>query len=120
MKKRSILCLALGIALAGCTDSKPFSAMKPPEPVVADPGTEGNGDFTVGPEYTNHADFAVKENAAKGTVKEFTISSSESKLYPGIKGAYQRRVIVYVPPGYVAGTPAPVMIVQDGPQWLPR
>jgi enterochelin esterase-like enzyme len=40
--------------------------------------------------------------------------SSQSTIYPGRKGAYTRNVWLYVPSQYVAGTPAPFIVVQDG------
>ena len=48
------------------------------------------------------------------------MNSEESKIYPGIakrvEGTvpYKRRVAVYVPSQYLAGTPAPFIVVQDG------
>jgi enterochelin esterase-like enzyme len=42
------------------------------------------------------------------------MSSADSVIYPGDRGDYTRTVWVYVPPGYVPGTPAPIIVVQDG------
>src|SRR6202142_4616133 len=74
-----------------------------------------------------------------GSVIEFTMSSADSKYYPGIardKGtfgtpapdnpaelvvttshpaAYTRKVAVYVPKDYVPGTTAPFIVGADGP-----
>src|SRR6266516_706395 len=48
------------------------------------------------------------------------MKSEDSRIYPGIAKnqpgtvPYQRLVCVYVPKQYVAGTPAPFLVVQDG------
>ena len=75
----------------------------------------------------------------QGAVYEFTMSSADSRIYPGIArdagtsgtpdpgnpaklvvttshpAAYARRVAVYVPKQYVAGTVAPFIVGADGP-----
>lgn len=76
--------------------------------------TQGDGDFKIGPKYANAPELTVKEGVSKGAVHEFTMNSEESKIYPGIKGPYKRKVCVYIPAQYVAGTAAPFIIVQDG------
>jgi enterochelin esterase-like enzyme len=75
---------------------------------------QGDGDFTIGPDYTNAPELTPREGVPKGTVHQFTMPSTESKIYPGLKGPYSRKVWVYVPSQYAAGTPAPFIIVQDG------
>ena len=78
----------------------------------------------------------------KGSVIEFTMNSSESKIYPGIArdantfgtpdpadpaklvvttshpAPYTRKVAVYVPKQYVPGTVAPFIVGADGPDTL--
>src|SRR5204862_7985121 len=44
----------------------------------------------------------------------FTMNSEDSKIYPGLKGPYKRKVCVYIPAQYVAGMPAPFIVAQDG------
>jgi len=62
----------------------------------------------------------VREGVPKGAIHEFTMDSEESKIYPGIARnrpgtvPYKRKVQVYVPSQYVAGTPAPFIVAQDG------
>lgn len=73
-----------------------------------------DGDYTIGPLYTNAPELAVRPETPKGTIHEFTMDSAESKFYPGLTGPYRRKVYVYVPHQYVAGTPAPFIVVQDG------
>src|SRR3954453_10754936 len=86
----------------------------------ADPGTDGDGEHTIGPDYADAPELKVKEGVPRGELHEFTMNSEDSKIYPGIaKGKtgvvpYKRKVWVYVPKQYVAGTPAPFVVAQDG------
>lgn len=81
----------------------------------------------------------VHEGVPQGMVYDFTIPSTDSKIYPGIArdagtfgtpdpknaakldvttshpAAYTRRVSVYVPKQYVPGTVAPFIVGADGP-----
>jgi iron(III)-enterobactin esterase len=81
----------------------------------------------------------VQDGVPQGTVYNFTMSSADSKMYPGIArdagtfgtpdpadpaklvvttshpAPYTRRVAVYVPKQYVAGTTAPFIVGADGP-----
>jgi iron(III)-enterobactin esterase len=75
---------------------------------------QADGDYTIGPLYTNAPELAVREDVPKGTIHEFTMVSSESKSYPGLTGPYERQVYVYVPSQYVPGTAAPFIVAQDG------
>ncbi len=75
---------------------------------------------TIGPAYADAPELTAADGVRRGVVHVFTLSSSDSKIFPGIaKGRpgvvpYERRVAVYVPPQYVPGTPAPFLVVQDG------
>jgi iron(III)-enterobactin esterase len=92
---------------------------------VKDPGTEGDGDFTNGPTFTNSPDFVMK-NVPHGRIFNFTMNSVDSKIYTGMDStlnaanqhAFTRAVSVYIPMQYVDGAEAPFMIVQDGPGHL--
>jgi enterochelin esterase family protein len=98
------------------------------------PPVTGNGNYILGP---THPAAMVE----RGTVHNFTMSSADSKIYPGIvrrpggrgqedptnparlnvesgPGPYTRRVAVYVPAGYQAGTIAPLIVGADGPDNL--
>jgi enterochelin esterase-like enzyme len=81
----------------------------------------------------------VNTNVPQGTVHEFTMSSVDSKIFPGIArepntfgtpdpadpaklvvttshpAPYTRKVAVYVPRQYVPGTVAPFIVGADGP-----
>ena len=67
------------------------------------PRSLADGDFKIGPPYTDAPELKVKDGVPKGTLHEFTMDSQDSKIYPGLKGAYKRKVAVYVPNQYVAG-----------------
>jgi enterochelin esterase-like enzyme len=71
-------------------------------------------EFRIGPNYTNAPELTANEGVPKGKVYHFTMDSSDSKIYPGLKGPYHRAVWVYVPSQYVSGTPAPFIVAQDG------
>ena len=77
-------------------------------------GALADGDFKIGPTYANAPELTVKDGVPKGVLHQFTMSSEDSKLYPGLKGPYKRKVAVYVPSKYVPGTSAPFIVVQDG------
>jgi enterochelin esterase-like enzyme len=102
------------------------------------PPANADGNFIVGPTHTPAPEFTAQDGVPKGKVIEFTMSSADSKIYPGIvrdegtygtadpndptklvvttshPGPYTRHVTVYVPAQYVAGTAAPFLVDQDG------
>ena len=93
----------------------------PTPPLTAPPTPDKDGNFVIGPPYTPAPELTVKEGVPHGKIHEFTMDSKDSKIYPGIAcsqpGAvvpYTRQVAVYVPAQYVAGTPAPFIVAQDG------
>ena len=87
-------------------------------PVFADDAANGN--FTIGPDYTNAVETIVRTNAPHGIIHVFTMDSTDSKIYPGIAKnqtgvvPYKRQVCVYVPQQYVPGKAAPLIVAQDG------
>lgn len=91
-------------------------------PASAEPPQKfADGEFTIGPDYVDAPELKVKDSVPRGEVKEFTMNSEDSKMYPGIAKTkpgevvpYKRKVWVYVPKQYVPGTPAPFIIAQDG------
>src|SRR3954463_151095 len=59
----------------------PFKVLKTGE----NPPLNVDGNFVVGPEYTPAPERKVVEGVPRGTVKQFTIDSKETKLFnPGI------------------------------------
>lgn len=101
-----------------------------------------DGNFILGPTHTAAPESTVHADVPQGTVIEFTMSSAESKFYPGIArdpgplgtpdpndpaklvvttshpAPYMRKVTVYVPKQYAAGTAAPFIVGADGPDRL--
>src|SRR5580704_448296 len=77
-------------------------------------------EFTNGPDFMPAPETVVRTNVPHGQLYEFTMDSHESRLYPGIAKTqpgivpYQRKVCVYVPQQYMAGTPAALIVAQDG------
>jgi len=108
--------LALGMQMmwaAGCGATAPAGTQASASIAV---GTEGDGDFKIGPKYTNAPEMTVKEGVPKGVMHDFVMKSEDSKLFPGLKGPYKRKVVVYVPSQYVAGKEAPFIVAHDG-EW---
>jgi enterochelin esterase-like enzyme len=110
-----------------------------PDGTVPSPTADGN--FILGPTHNPAPEQAVQSGVPQGEVYEFTIESSESKIYPGIArettggmrpdpdhpgrmlvlshpAPYTRKVAVYVPKQYVPGAVAPFIVGADGPDRL--
>jgi iron(III)-enterobactin esterase len=137
---------------------QPARANRPPPP-TRDPNTPGYvkathlpdgavppadayGNFVIGPTYTPAPEMAGDPAVLEGTVQTFTMESTDSKIYPGIRreqgtfgtpdpnnpakldvttsapAPYTRRVAVYIPKQYVAGTIVPFIVGADGPDPL--
>src|ERR1039458_7207940 len=148
----AVLCLLAGSnpATAQTTNSAPATPERRarPTPPTRDPHTPGfveakelpddtvppadaEGNFILGPTHHPAQEMTTQTNVPHGAVYEFTMSSADSKIYPGIArepntfGApdpadpaklvlttshpapYTRHVAVYVPQQYAAGTAAP-------------
>lgn len=93
------------------------------ESYTENPGSDGDGNSTVGPEYTTDKDLTDLGNP-KGRYFEFTMKLADSKIFKGDdktlepekkKVRTERKVFVYVPAAYKDGTPAPLLIIHDGP-----
>ena len=104
-------CLAALLSLTSAWS--PASAAAAPAKKDAAKKELADGDFKIAPPYTKAPELTVKDDVPKGKVHEFTMSSQDSKIYPGLKGGYTRKVAVYIPHGYAAGTAAPFMVIQD-------
>jgi len=140
------------------TLAPPAAAARPPArptPPVRDPNSPGyvkatelpdgalppstaDGNFIIGATHNRAADFEPQDAVPKGTLSEFTMSSTDSKFYPGIArdantlgtpdpndparmivttshpAPYTRHVSVYIPKQYVPGTAAPFIVGADG------
>ncbi len=106
------------------------------------PSPDQDGNFIIGPTHNPAPEAAVQEGVPQGTVCSLTMNSADSKMYPGIArdagtfgtpdpsdpaklvvttshpAQYTRRVAVFVPAQYVAGTAAPFIVGADGPDQL--
>ncbi len=102
------------------------------------PPADADGNFIIGPTHPPAPELTGTA-APRGSVYEFTMSSTDSKLYPGIArepktfgtadpsdpakllvptshpAPYTRHVAVSVPRQYVAGKSAPFIVGADGP-----
>jgi len=106
------------------------------------PSPTEDGNFIIGPVHSPSPEVSADNAVSNGTVIEFTMNSTDSKIYPGIArepgtfgtvdpadpaklivttshpASYMRKVAVYVPKSYVAGTAAPFIVGADGPDRL--
>jgi enterochelin esterase family protein len=150
--------LVLIPALAAPPSPSPSVAPAPPvhaAPPTRDPHTPGfvsaselpdgtnapvevDGNFILGPTHIPAPEMALQPANPQGTIYTFTMSSADSKIYPGVArephsfgtidpadpaklvvttshpAPYVRKVGVYVPKQYVPGTVAPFIIGADG------
>ncbi|TWU24269.1 putative esterase [Novipirellula galeiformis] len=89
------------------------------------PGTEGNGNHVVGPDYSIDPDLTDRGNP-KGKFFEFSMPLADSKIFPGTDSTLdpkkevrkERKIFVYIPAAYVDGTKAPILVTMDGPSRL--
>ena len=108
------------VSVASGADSVPPAATAAAVTNATPARTTDNVEFVIGPVYANAPELTVREGVPVGDIKEFTMNSEDSKIYSGIARGrtgvvpYQRKVAVYIPKQYVAGTPAPFIIAQDG------
>lgn len=89
------------------------------------PGTEGNGNIEVGPDYAIDPDLTDKGNP-KGKYFEFSMRLADSQIFRGDDATLdrtkdirkERKIFVYVPAAYRDGTEAPILVMHDGPSNL--
>jgi enterochelin esterase-like enzyme len=103
------------------------------------PPANVDGNFIIGPTHNSAPEMTVRDDVPHGTIFNLTMSSADSRIYPGIAreagtfgtpdpsdpatlvvttshpAPYTRRVAVYVPRQYVPGTEAPFIVGADGP-----
>jgi len=111
-------------------------------PDGANPPADADGNFIIGRTHDIPLGMSAASGIPKGAVIEFTMNSSDSKIYPGIArdagtfgtvdpadpaklvvttsraAPYARKVSVYVPKQYVPGSVAPFIVGADGPDPL--
>ena len=148
------LLAASHLAIAQAPAAPPARAPRP-SPPARDPHTPGyvtakelpdgdnppanaDGNFIIGPTHNSAPEMTVHEDVPQGTVYNFDMQSTDSKIYPGIAreqgtfgtvdpknpaklivttshpAPYTRHVGVYVPKQYVPGTAAPFIVGADG------
>ncbi|MGA3268303.1 MAG: alpha/beta hydrolase-fold protein [Verrucomicrobiota bacterium] len=102
----------------------------------ANPPVDVDGNFLISPPYVPAPELSVVDGVPQGRVQQFSMSSTNSRFYPGIArtgqarldpdnpktlivqthpAPYTRTVTVYVPSQYVPGTAAPFIVSHDGP-----
>jgi enterochelin esterase-like enzyme len=108
------------------------------------PSADADGNFILAPTHKRAPDMSTQPGVPQGTVINFTMKSTDSKIYPGITrepntfgkvdpsdpvklivttshpAPYSRKVAVYVPKQYVPGTEAPFIVSADGDQAMFR
>jgi len=106
------------------------------------PPADVDGNFIIGPTHNPAPEMAERPDVPHGEIHNLVMKSSDSKIYPGIAreqgtfgtpdpsdptklnvttshpAAYTRKVAVYVPKQYAAGTAAPFIVGADGPDKL--
>ncbi|HVY31449.1 MAG TPA: alpha/beta hydrolase-fold protein [Polyangiaceae bacterium] len=82
---------------------------------TVDPGPEGDGKRTVPQPFNPAPEISQHDNVPHGAHLKFVMAAGSSQRYPG---SGDREVNVYVPKQYMKGTPAPVLVVQDGNQFF--
>jgi enterochelin esterase family protein len=162
-KPLALIALLVGLLLG--PSQRSFAQQRRPSAPTRDPNAEGyvaakelpdgevppadaDGNFIIGPTHIPAPEMAVQESVPQGEVFEFTMESTDSKIYPGIArdtaprdtppsdaaprdadgsnnqgrrtvsshpAPYTRKVAIYVPKQYVAGTEAPFIVGCDGP-----
>ncbi|RYZ52046.1 MAG: hypothetical protein EOP07_20255, partial [Proteobacteria bacterium] len=93
----------------------------PKEPDVKDPGTMGDGDFTIGTSaYSVPEESKCTAYSDETKLKEFEMFSKDSKIYRGQdeylkeKGDFSRKGWLYLPRGYTGDKELPFIFVGDG------
>ena len=103
------------------------------------PPATADGNFVLGPTHNPAPEMTPQPGGSQGQVFDITMTSADSKYYPGITrdpgtfgtpdpsdptklivttshpAPWTRKVSVYVPKQYVAGTDAPFIVGMDGP-----
>ena len=105
------------------------------------PPADRDGNFVIGPTHTAAPETMPADGVPRGRVVEFTMSSADSKFFPGVAreagtfgdpdpsnpaklnvqshpAPYTRKVSVYVPASYRPGAVMPFLVGADGPDPL--
>jgi hypothetical protein len=114
-------------------------------PDNTNPPATVDGNFIIGPTYDRPPEMSETGDTPQGVVFEFTMNSTDSKIYPGIArepntfgtpdptdpaklvvttshpAPYTRKVTVYIPKQYVTGSVAPFIVALTrhcSPRWI--
>ena len=112
-----LLCLA-PFTILSIASTLVFAADPPSEK----PGTKGNGNVIIGPDYTLDPDLTDRGNP-KGKAFQFMMPLTASKIFRGDDSTLEptkpvrkeRKISVYIPAAYKDGTKAPILVIHDGP-----
>lgn len=107
----------------------------------------GSDEQRIAPPYRPAPEMRSRADLPHGTIRSFILQSADSRIFPGIRqldneitrrhdaygnrlaapaasqsepAPYRREVFVYIPAGYRPGTLAPLLVVQDGRDYLAR
>src|SRR5256885_453208 len=117
---RLVATITLMVLFAGSTRAADVNTSE------ENPGAEGDGKSTIGPDYQIAPDLADRGNP-KGKSFEFSMRLADSKIFRGDDSTLQpekkavrteRKVYVYVPAAYEDGAKAPILVIHDGPGQL--
>ncbi len=126
MLKTRILTIGARCLLFTSLLGLPTQSGKAADAYTEKPGTAGDGDFTIGPDYKTDPDLTDRGNP-KGKSFEFSLRLADSKVFRGDDTTLEpdkkpvrkeRKIFVYVPAAYQDGTKAPVLVTHDGPSQL--
>jgi iron(III)-enterobactin esterase len=111
-----------GLLLIPMANEDDSAAVNAADGYTENPGTVGNGNFTVGPDYKIDPDLTDRGNP-KGKSFQFSMRLADSKLFRGDDSTLDarkevresRKIFVYVPAAYKDGTNAPILVSHDAP-----
>ncbi len=117
------LLIAIGLAVT-VVDVAANSALAA-DRYIENPGTQGNGNVVIGPDYKIDPDLTDRGNP-KGNQFEFTMRLANSKIFPGNDATLdpakpvreERKIFVYVAAAYKDGDKAPILVTFDAPGGL--
>src|SRR6478672_965064 len=137
----ALACVGTAAAQVRKYDDKgapPFKVLKEGET----PPLEANDNFVIGPNYVPASERKKVEGVPEGKVEQLVIDSKETRLFnPGIARNefgkvdpsnpktlivethtidYKRKITVYIPAQYTAGSEAPFQVIHDGPGGKPN
>ena len=108
MKLRAMIA-CVGVLLSPvCLPAASQNAAQPPaspSPLIVPPSNsvpltaDAEGDFTIAAPYAPAPELTVADGVPRGTVREFTMDSADSKIYPGIARNQPGEVVPYTSAG---------------------